>query len=227
MSHGALEPQKRLAAAHANLPEGMLRPAFYAARAVKSPAEFYREFSPELRGLAEKTRKKSDSKQLRAVALESVLLSENEHASYGRRVGYDRLVDRRTTPLPELDPRWLDAAIEAGSVDLVCALARPGHKATNAFLAKSLAEIKHPYDAVKVLRAVVSVGHPNATDFLIATLKKHAESSSYYVAHWFAPLILELPKSALPALEALLTTLPEKIVDQLLESVLLLKHKPE
>ena len=40
-------------------------------------------------------------------------------------------------------------------------------------------------------------------------------------------MIAELPNSAFPKFEALLPELPDKMVDQLMESVMALKEKPD
>jgi hypothetical protein len=133
------------------------------------------------------------------------------------------------TPLPPLDPRWLDAAVESGSEDLVCRLSRPDHAATNKFLSTKLAELKKPHEAQEVLRTMIRIRHPSATDAVVNELKKLAKDTAhhYYLSYWYGPMIADLPKTALPALEALMPGLPEKMVDQLMESVLALKNKPD
>jgi hypothetical protein len=135
---------------------------------------------------------------------------------------------RDASPLPEPDPRWLDAAVDAGSIDLVCQLGRPGHEATNRFLSAQLADSKKPNESREVLRTMVRINHPDAADALIGVLKKQTEDAShYYLSYWHGRLIADLPGSAYPKFEQLLTTLPEKMVDQLMDSVLALKNKPE
>ena len=130
--------------------------------------------------------------------------------------------------MPPLDPRWLDAAVGAGSVELVFGLARPGHAGANRFLSEQLAKMKEPHEAQGVLRTMVRVGHPEAADAVVAFIKKQAKDTShYYFGYWFGPMIADLPRGALPKIEALLPTLPDKMVDQLIESVLALKNKTE
>ena len=75
-----------------------------------------------------------------------------------------------------------------------------------------------------ILRTMARVNHPETTDSLIAVLSKHAKSAWGW--YWIAPLIVELPKEAAPKLEALLPTLPDKAVDQLIGYVAELKNKP-
>ena len=139
-----------------------------------------------------------------------------------------RYTEEKTVKLPVLDSRWLDAAVEAQAVDLVCDLARANHPPTNAFLSDQLATIKKPHESQEILSTMVRIAHPGAADAVIEALKKTAkETTYYYVGYWYARMIADLPKSALPKFEALLPTLPEKMVDQLMESVLAMKNRPD
>jgi hypothetical protein len=136
--------------------------------------------------------------------------------------------DHPSTPLPPLDPRWLDAAVDSGSLELVCDLARPNHEPTHRFLSAELTRIKKPYEAHRVLETIVRTRHPEAADIVIDAIRKLAkETSYYYYGYWFGRIISELPKSALPKIEELLPTLPEKMIDALMDSVLALKNKAE
>ena len=220
--------QQQLIAAHKTLTGGMLPPAIFAARAIMTPDKFYEEFSPSLNGLSEKRTKKNSSEQERAIALQNVLISQGEHFVYYRMGLAHHHERRRGAPLKELDPRWLDAAVDAESVELVCDLARPGHPAANRFLSDQLAKLKKPHESHRVLQTMVRIGHPGATDAIIDALKKQAkETTYYYLSYWYGRMIADLPKNAHPKFEALLPTLPDKMVDQLMESVLALKNKSE
>jgi len=235
MARGTPSMQKRLVASHATLTGGMLQPALYAARATMTPDAFYKEFSPLLRATPEKRSKKNSVEQERAAALLEVLAATEDRGRGGYRpwMRYDadyEEADRTDapTPLPVLDPRWLDAAVEAGAVELVCDLARPGHAAANKFLAEKLAALaKKPHEGMDVLRTMTRVQHPGAADALVEALKREAKDGGYYISYWYGPMIADLPKSALPTIEALLPTLPEKMVDRLMDSVLALKNKPD
>jgi hypothetical protein len=135
------------------------------------------------------------------------------------------------TPLPDLDPRWLDAAVNAGAgaVELVCDLARPGHAAANSSSPHNSRRTKQPHEALEVLRTMVRIRHPDAADSLIAALKNMAKDTPhyYYLSYWYGPMIADMPRSELPKFEALIPTLPDKMVDQLMESLLALKNKPD
>jgi hypothetical protein len=117
----------------------------------------------------------------------------------------------------EVDPRWLDAAIDAQVVELACQLARPGHARLNQFLSEQLAGRKMG-EEFAVLRTMARVGHPGAADAIIDLLKRQAKSSSHgYYGYWYGQMIAELPRSEFPKFEAQLPGLPDKMVDQLME----------
>jgi hypothetical protein len=230
LSRDTPKMQQQLVAAHKTLTGGMLPPAIVAARATMTSQEFFQEFSPWLKGLAAKRSKKTAADHERVTFLLAALgSSEDDRYLYRHWMGVIRAApSRAAAPLTELDPRWLDAAVEAQCVELVCQLARPNHAATNQFLSAQLAAAKKPHDGLAVLQTMVRIGHPDAADALIAALKKQAkETTHYYLSYWYGPMIAHLPRSALPKLEELLPTLPEKMVDQLMESVLALKNRSE
>jgi hypothetical protein len=228
LSQGTAKMQRRLVTAHKTLAGGMLSPALFAARATMTPAEFYDGFSPLLKGLSEKRTKNNSAEHDRGQALLAALNSNSDVPPYFHRPWMDRRTDkqqRRARSLPDLDPRWLDAAVDAGSVALVCSLARPGHSAANRLLSEQLARAKNPQE---LLRTMVRIQHPEAIDALIAALNEQAKGKyHYYLGYWFGPMIADLPRSALARIEEILPTLPDKMVDQLMEHVLALKDKPE
>jgi hypothetical protein len=125
-----------------------------------------------------------------------------------------------------LDPRWIDAAVETGELWLVCEMATPGHAKVQEFFTKALGEVK-PDDVHRVLETMVRIGHPAAIDAIIDAIAKDAKSTRSYMGYWYGPMIVAMPRSALPRIEALMTTLPDKVVDQLMDSVMELKAKPE
>ena len=72
---------------------------------------------------------------------------------------------------------------------------------------------------------MVRAEHPDATDTVIATLEKFSTKTGYYGAY-LGQFIADLPKSALPRLEALIPTLPERVADGLLGAMQQLRDKP-
>lgn len=229
LSQGTPKMQQQLVAAYKSLTGGMVSAAIFAARASMTPAAFHAEFSPLLKGLAEKRTKANGAEFDRGKALLGVLATDAADFGYTHWMSVGRYYERcRATPLPDLDPRWLDAAVDAQSLELVCQLARPGHAATCQFLSDQLARLKKPHESHEVLQTMVRIQHPGAADALIGALKKQARETHYgYFGYWYGRMIADLPKSAFPRFEALLETLPDKMADQLMDSVMALKNKPE
>lgn len=225
LARGTSKMQQRLASSHSTLSGEMLTSAIFAARITMTPSKFYNEFRPSLKFIEQKRPKKEAAD--RSTSLIRVLTSGGDSTIYRPWMGAVDL-EYRAIKLTELDPRWLDAAVEAGAVELVCDLARPGHAATNRFLSEQLLKVKDQHDAHNVLRTMVRIGHPGATDAVIESINKQIKDSShYYFGYYYANMIADLPRSALPKLEELLPTLPDKCVDSLMDSVMALKNKPE
>jgi hypothetical protein len=134
-----------------------------------------------------------------------------------------------TLPGP-VDPRWLDRALEIGEVNMVSALGRPGHAATEQFLSqryeailqkKSLSE-----DAYDVLGAMVHLRHPDATSALVRALEQELGKKGSYHAWYLARFVSDLPKSAVPAIEALLPRMEDNQAAIFLTHLETLRTKP-
>lgn len=224
MATGPAGAKKLLIENHAELSPDDLPHAFVAARSSRKPAEVFDLFSSYLTAKVDEKKKGRDPAFAKREAIIG-LLSDGWRYGYGYGfTPFDRAEPERQK---ELDPRWLDLAVEQKLVNLVQALARPGHAPALALLSTAfdseLNKSKDLHDAGMILRTMVRVQHPEATDSLIAVLTKHAKSAWGW--YWIAPLIVELPKEAAPKLEALLPTLPDKAVDQLIGYVTELKNK--
>jgi hypothetical protein len=128
-----------------------------------------------------------------------------------------------------LDPRWLDLAVKAEHLELVQALARPGHAAANKFLAAAfdaqLKKSKDPWDLNMIIHAMVAADHPGAADAVFAAINKYAKSTRSYALYGITGTIARLPPQAAAKLEALLPSLPEKVVDSLLDPIAKLKAR--
>ena len=110
------------------------------------------------------------------------------------------------------DPRWLDLAIASKKDDIVKEFARPGHEGLNDHLAVAFEQHLKGFKKYEPLRWVVqtmaAVGHPDFERSFFAavgTLKAKFECNTYY----YAQLIPRLPKSAIPALEAVIPKLSD------------------
>jgi hypothetical protein len=217
MVAGPPEVQSALVDTHATLPAESLGQAFVAACRSRTPAEVFTQFSPYLTASVNEKKKNRDPAYAKREAIILLLLQ-------GRGGRYDEPV---TT---NLDPQWLDLAVRLGRSDLVQALAMPGHAGANSVLTEAfrekLSKSAVDYGILDILETMIRVGHPEATDATIQLIKRSAKAGSAYGYHWLgAHLIARLPKAeALPKLEALLPTLPEKMIDVLLGYVTELKQ---
>ncbi len=205
LKNGTPKQQQALAAAHATLPPEDLAASFHAARCALPAPEVFTMFSPYLTAKVDEKKKQRDPAWARREAL-CAKLADRSRYHFNR-------VDANEPPL---DPRWLDFAVGMKRLDLVRALARPGHAATDRFLTETfeaaLRGSKSLSDCFDVVAALVQVDHPGATDAFIAALEKHGGKADYQ-AYWFSRLVPELPRSALPRLEALVPGLHERFAD--------------
>ena len=224
MAAGAPRVQSALIDAHETLPAESLGQAFVAARRSREPAEVFALFSPYLTaGVNEKKKDRDPAWAKREAIIEQLMR--------GRR--WEDPDAEESSASTDLDPRWLDLAVRLGRSDLVQALAVPGHAGAGEFLTtlfrQGLGRAGKEYELSEVLDTMIRVGHPGATDAVIELIKKFARAKSTYgysgISYWVGRLIPRLPRAeALPKLEALLPTLPEKMIDQLLDYVTELKQ---
>ena len=222
MSTGPAKVQSTLVDAHASLPAESLGMAFFAACKSRKPAEVYEIFSPYLKAKVNEKKKSDPAAQKRAVIIDSIGDGPNWRHYYWYNRG-TRDEERNTT----FDPKWLDLAVEIEHLDLVQTLVVPGHAKANAFLLKQFkqsSKSKEEHNAYQIAATMSHIKHPQATEAVIELIQKYAKAKySYY--YGLGHLITELPKDeALPKLEALLPTLPEKMIDQLLDYVTQLKN---
>ena len=217
---GPRNVQSALVDAHDTLPAESLGQAFTAACRSRKPAEVFSLFSPYLTARVNEKKKNRDPAYAKREAIIGLLLQ-------GRRRWYH---DPQEFSIAEnLDPQWLDLAVQLGRSDLVGVLAVPGHAGANALLIKlfreQLGKSRDDYEVTDLIEAMIRVGHPEATNATIELIQKHAKAKHPFAYYWFGYLIPLLPRAeALPKLEALLPTLPEKMIDQLLGYVTELKQ---
>lgn len=218
ISDGPKGAQKALADAHETLSDEILPTAMMAALRCLPAAEVFERFSPYLIRAADSGRKMRKGKpEKKRQALAMVFFG----AGRWKRMIYAGYGEKDYLPDNCIDPRWLDLAVNERLLLMASALAVPGHDGLNALLQQEFeSQIKKTVDGQMnlILETMVEVGHPRATDALLTTLRKEAKSP-YFHAYMYGRLIPQLPPEALPQLEALLPTLSERAVKQLLPYV--------
>jgi hypothetical protein len=220
MTNASENARRTLAEAHEKLTAEELGNAFHAARTSLPADKVFAMFSPYITAKVDEKKKKSDAVAKRDRVCEAIGAHRYHY--------YQRWQD---ASLPALDPRWLDIAVETANLGMIYQLARPGNAAANAFLkttfdalfkkAKSLDECH------QVVAAMVHSAHPEATDAFLACMEKFASKKTPYYGFWFAHLIADLPRSAIPRVEAIVASLPENIADSVIGYLQQLRDKKE
>jgi hypothetical protein len=132
-----------------------------------------------------------------------------------------------------LDPRWLDAAVQLNDLEMVTVLARPKHPGTIQLLAKTMDEALKKkgsdigFETSSVLETMCKIDHPKVVDYFLATLERVGKTKTqrYYYTYWLLRLIPDLPNSAAPKIEALVPSLNEKVIDEIVPYLEQLKAK--
>jgi len=232
MANGPRSVQQELAVAHATLSAEQLPEAFWAACRTCPPAEVYDLFSPYLlaKGDAkDKKRKPAAAKRAALVGTFIQLERWSGYAYFSTSPPDAATPANRISLLAGLDERWLDLAVAERQLDLVRALVRPGHSAAQRYLAESYQEVIQAAADVtacaQALEPLIRVEHPAADDYLIAALSTFAKDTHTWGFAQLCMLIPLLPNRALPKLESLLPTLPERKVDSVLDYVTQLKNR--
>lgn len=221
MADGSKQLRTTLARAHADLDAEHLAAAVRAARAALPPAEVYDQFSPYVLAAVGKKPSKKDN----APAKRDAVLDGLDADTFTIRYGW--YSDDEEKP-PPFDPRWLDVGLQAENLGLVHAAGRPGHPATIAFLTKRFdAELqKKNNDIEEILLAMARFQHPGAADALMTAYEKFVvKAKGYTYDYWYYRVIPDLPKAAIPALEAFLPKLKDRAADQWIEAIQELRNR--
>jgi hypothetical protein len=205
-----------LAEHHAELDSDTLVDVVAAARDVLPPDRVYDLFAPYLEAGAGK-------KGLAGEKRDAVIRALTTGSYFGRR----RSQPGRERPL---DPRWLDLAVRLKHLELVRHCGRPGQPAAEAFLSTEFDDkfkkAKNQDAVEEVVSAMVALRHPRAADALLASYEKTIGKANAWT-YWYYHLIPDLPKSALPRLEALVPRLKGTEADNLLEAIQELRDKKD
>ncbi len=231
--------QKLLVQGHSTSDPQLLAVAMLAAIRTTTPKAVFKEFSPYYATAVSKKRGRDSTREKREVirgVVHTIAQSYKRHyvsmpGSFGLLrheidVG-DWLGDAK------LDPGWLDVAVQQKDLETVLMLARPRHKAAMDFLKStidaSLAKktVDLDYEFSMVLDTMNRINHPATVDSYMTALEKVGKSKGnrYYYAYWLVRLIPDLPKSAAAEIEALLPSLHEKVIDEVIPYLEQLKAK--
>ena len=216
MEAGSKNLQTALACSHESLDPDQLHYAVDAGRMALSPAEFYDAYAPYLAGGVSEKKKGKDPKAAKQHELIEALGSRPNFLYY-----------HRDEDVPPLDPRWLDLAVKIGDLGLVLAAGRPGHAGAEHFLHQQFEaalKSKNFGNVFDPLGAMVHLQHPKAAEALITAFEKTIGKANA-PTYWFYHLIPQLPKSAIPALEAVTPKLKDRAADQWLDAIQALREK--
>ncbi len=225
LASGSVKSRETLIAARDSLSGPPLSFAFAAARRTLPAVNFFEVFSPFLLAKPDKKSKKTAEAFGQSEAIRRALCDQD--AGFVWRWGLGQRQSRNS--LPDLDPRWLDVAVEQGDEQLIVHLARPNHVELNRWLSQQLSAKKKTTgtETYDLLRTMIDVEHPEATDAVIQHLQQIAKSSHHGYSYWLMQLIPSLPKSAILPLEGLIPSLPDKLATAVLEVLLELKNRPD
>jgi hypothetical protein len=231
LSHGSDNMKRQLVSTAADAQGRCFDAVLHAAHHTQTAAQFYDLFNSTL--LPKSTTRGKNVE--RSLALLRLLNGQETYLWRTRRYHAGVLVyvhdaDQSETSQkqPDFDLRWLDLAVERDQTELVCRLARPGHARASQYLVDQLTKLKDVHEKTPVLRVLIRLGHPAALDALIDLIKSVSRSTTYYYStYMLRMLVADLPKSALPRIEALVAELPEKFVDSIIDGIAALRTKPD
>jgi hypothetical protein len=216
LSAGPPSLQRALAQAHALLTPEELAPAFAAARRSLPVASVYELFSSYLTARVDEKKKQRDPAWARREAIIDAL--------GGSHVQYPRYVNRE---FPPLDPRWVDLAVSFKHVGLLGAIGHRDHPASEAFLKTEFdaaLKAKAPDRIYPAVTVMVLLRHPIAAEALVAAYEKTIGKPDGYT-YWYHYLVPELPKAAIPKLEALVPKLKDREADAWVRLIEELRNK--
>lgn len=179
-----------------NLPPDSFGMIFTAARQSLSLSLLYDTFSDYLK--PQKKKNAADATRFR-ILQECLVGGRRYFAVYGELP--DELDDAS-----EIDPRWVDLAIELNLPGIVYANPLAGHRATQEFLNKQWEQSagkKKSHDAIAVALSMMQSQHPDAEDRILGKIAEMVKQKSGYEGYQWCHLASHLPASSLPKLEAI------------------------
>lgn len=226
LADGSAAMKKALCGLHATLGAAHIYDIFHAAVGVWQPDKTFEELSPYLIAYAA-----TDGKKLSGDAEKGEMVLEflsGLHFTVTNRPVYRGW---RTYEPSNFSKKWLELGIEKNLEGIVINLARLDKKkawpALSALLDKHLkakGSGRDYWTLNELISSIVEVEHPERVDAMIAIIKRLASSTSYY-GSWILNKLSDLPpKEALPKLEALLPSLKDRLADDVISHIYVLKH---
>lgn len=198
---------------HDSIPPVYFRFVFQSAVTVWSPEKVYEEFSPLLSANRGALKVKNESMQHILWQYTHVPSAPDETD-----IGAEEAATSGQARV-QLDPRWLDAAIEADHQELACRMARPGNPKLVDYLLKKL-NPKTEYQQ-GIIEALARCQYPKITDVfidLVQSKTKKAPALTYDIMTLMDTARV-LPVADLPRLDAFAAKLDEKFMDRFLEAL--------
>jgi len=213
---GSAKAFEAILARRGSLPTAAFPQVLRSAVRVWPPDRVYVEFSSLLEGTRGAGKDAANQLVSLIVSLHADRLSRFNPLSWGAAVTEENGQLKAVV----WDARWLDAAIKADQANMVCCLARPGHKAALDYLLK-LGDAKKNVDAGMVVRALVHCQYPKVTDHFLELVGKKTKGARYldYELQSLFDSARHLPPADLPKLDEFAAKLDEKFVDPFLIAI--------
>ncbi len=168
----------------------------FAARRGLEPAQFFQTFVPYL----ESEPKSKSRTHPRTECIVNHLTGRGDTYCY-------EWNKRGESPLPPLDPAWLDAAIKLDRMEVVRALASTPNASLHKYLSDKRRTLKtqgKTADDWALARAMLDSRHPEAEQFVLERVRAVKNSSTYWHQTMWTQLGSRLSASAIPELEAMI-----------------------
>ena len=224
---GARAAWERVASLGSGAPPGMLSFAFTASCLARRPSEVFDAFAPIYRERPAGRAKAAALARQKAEEIGAAVL-----ATSGVPVqGWQR---EESLPDPELDPRWLDAAVAVDDEALVLALARSGHAGLLAWFTRRVeVELKKPtwsadHRFYLLLAKMIELAYPQVVPVFVKIVERSAGTTRYaWDRYYLLRLIPELPVEAVAPLQALVPGLPDAALEDYGDAIAELQRKHE
>lgn len=229
---GAKETQTQLAQLGANVHHETVPYTFLASSIAESPKKAWERFSAAY--LNRPNGKTKDAEEARSVSVQLTEVLTEVHEAKDSTHGhyYDDEMLASYYEKAELDPRWLDAALQIKDEAVILTLATKPHPGVQAFLTEYVDnELKKKtwnpgYSLDSVFDTMIRINHPDLVSKLVQVLERACHSKQpYWWGYYLIRLIPQMPESAIAPLEALIPKIQERLQDSFVGFLDELKQK--